>query len=29
MNDSRAATGALPWIFSNHGLRHSGDTWAA
>ena len=24
MNDSRAGFGALPWIFSNHGLRHSG-----
>ena len=24
MSDSRAEPGALPWIFSNHGLRHSG-----
>ncbi len=24
MNAPRAGAGALPWIFSNHGLRHSG-----
>ena len=24
MNAPRAGAGALPWVFSNHGLRHSG-----